>query len=155
MFYITLLEASCTAVLGHNWLTCYNPLIDWVLGSIKFHSPLQTNSLMSPEKVAMAPLSSDPLTLTLLIASKVSFINAAAFTHLSKMDDNQVYQLFLFLSDKTGPNDAPVDMTGVPPDYHEFMDIFSKRHTSTPALHQPYDLKIELEEGTCPLFGLI
>ena len=143
-FYITLLEESCIAVLGHNWLTCYNPLIDWVLGSIKFHSPLQTDSLTSPETAAMALLSYDPLTLTLLIAPKVSFMNTAALTRLSKMDDNQVYQLFL--SNKTAPNDAPVNMTGIPPDYHEFTDIFSKTCTSAPTPHQPYDLKIELEE---------
>ena len=153
MFYITPLEASCTIVLGHNWLTRYNLLIDWVLGSIKFCSPLQTDSLMSPETVAMAPLSSNPLTLTPLIAPKVSFINTAAFTRLSKMDDNQVYQLFL--SNKTTPNDAPVNMTGVLPDYHEFTNIFSKTHTSTPTPHRPYNLKIELEEGTSPPFGPI
>ena len=138
-FYITPLEASCIAVLGHNWLTCYNPLIDWVLGSIKFHSPLQTDSLMSPETVATALLSSDPLTPTLLVAPKVSFVNAAPFARLSKMDSNQVYQLFL--SNKTGPDDAPVNMTGILPDYHEFTDVFSKTHASTPAPHRPYDLK--------------
>ena len=101
----------------------------------------------------MAPLSSDPPTPTPLVALKVSFINAAAFTHLSKMDDNQVYQLFL--SDKTTPDDAPVNMTGFPPDYHEFTDVFSKTHTSAPTLHRLYDFKIELEEGTSPPFGLI
>ena len=132
MFYVTPLEASCITVLGHNWLTCYNPLIDWVLGSIKSRSLLQTDSLTSPETVAMAPLSSDPLTSTPLVAPKVSFVNAAAFACLSKMDDNQVYQLFL--SDKTTPNDALVNMTGVPPDYHEFTDIFSKTRTSASAL---------------------
>ena len=153
MFYITPLEASCIAVLGHNWLTRYNPLIDWVLGSIKFRSPLQTDSLTSPETVAMAPLSSDPPTPTLLIAPNVSFVNAAAFARLSKMDNNQVYQLFL--SNKTTPDDAPVNMTGIPPDYHEFTDIFSKTHASAPAPHRPYDLKIELEEGTSPPFGPI
>ena len=153
MFHITPLEASCIAVLGHNWLTRYNLLIDWVLGSIKFCSPLKTDSLMSPETVAMALLSSDPLTLTPLVALKVSFINTAAFACLSKMDDNQVYQLFL--SDKTTSGDAPVNMTGVPPDYHEFTNIFSKTRAPAPTLHQPYNLKIELEEGTSPPFGPI
>ena len=69
------------------------------------------------------------------------------------MDDTQVYQLFL--SDKSAPDDAPVNMTGVPSDYHNFTDIFSKTRACTLAPHQPYDLKIELEEGTSSPFGMI
>ena len=69
------------------------------------------------------------------------------------MDDSQVYQLFL--SDKTAPNNALINMIGVPTDYHEFTDIFSKTHASAPTTHWPYDLKIELEEETAPPFGLI
>ena len=69
------------------------------------------------------------------------------------MDDTQVYQLFL--SDKSTPDNAPVNMTGVPSDYHDFTDIFSKTHACTLAPHWPYDLKIELEEGTSPPFSPI
>ena len=141
-------------MLGHSWLTRFNPLIDWVLGCITFHSPLQTDSLTSPETVASGPISSKtPSPPTLLVALKVSFVNAAAFAHLSKMGDTQVYQLFL--SDKSAPDNALVNMMGVPSDHHNFTDIFSKTCTCTPAPHQPYDHKIELEEKTSPPFSLI
>ena len=88
-----------------------------------------------------------------LVALKVSFVNAAAFARLSKMDDTQVYQLFL--SNKSTPDDAPVNMTSVPSDYHDFTNVFSKTRACTLAPHWPYNLKIELEEGTSPPFGPI
>src|SRR5882724_1766224 len=46
--FVTLLDQSCTIVLGCSWLTHYNLLIDWVLGSISFWQSAQHESLSSP-----------------------------------------------------------------------------------------------------------
>ena len=52
----------------------------------------------------------------------------------------------------TIPNDL-IDLSEVPPEYHDYVDVFSKKKASTLAPHRPFDLKIELEEGAEPPIG--
>src|SRR6266481_934427 len=47
-FFVTPLDQGCTIVLGYRWLTCFNLMIDWVLGSIIFRQPSHHDSKMSP-----------------------------------------------------------------------------------------------------------
>jgi len=47
------------------------------------------------------------------------------------------------------------DLSNVPSEYHKFANIFSKTKAETLPSHCPYDLKINLEEGSQPLIGPI
>src|SRR6267154_3603970 len=87
-FYVTRLDSSCSVVLGHNWLTRYNPLIDWVSSSLTFRTSSPENPPISATRVAPlipelastslsavdSPSASSPPSLP-----QVSLINAAAF----------------------------------------------------------------------------
>ena len=50
-------------------------------------------------------------------------------------------------------DDEPSDLSHLPPEYHEFADVFSKTKARTLPPHRTYDHKIELEDGKTPPFG--
>src|SRR5882724_2764171 len=171
-FYVTLLDQSCTIVLGYCWLTRYNPSIDWVLGSIFFWQPLQHESEISPSTETFPssvplpnvqnPFPELPKSVPPVTSRKpptVTLINAATYFHASKLEDSECFQLRISFPEVTGhsttTSEPPVNMNSVPEDYHEFTDMFSKSKASKLASHRPYDLKIILDEGTTPPFGPI
>ena len=43
----------------------------------------------------------------------------------------------------------------IPPEYHEFADLFSETEAKKLPPHRPYDHQIHLEPGTTPPFGTI
>ena len=71
------------------------------------------------------------------------------------MDGSVTFQLNITPSNVKGcaANLDPklVDMENVPEAYQDFSDVFSKAKADTLAPHQPYDLKIILEDGAMPL----
>ena len=53
-FYVTLLDGSCSLVLGHNQLTHNNPLMEWAMSRISFCSPEQ--SMLANPCASLQPL---------------------------------------------------------------------------------------------------
>ena len=175
-FYITPLDSSYSLVLGYNWLTRHNPLIDWVNGSINFRPSLQEN--LTPSRVmANTPLASPSFLDTPLQSldsavsipasetsvsnsgqSNIAIIGAAAFLHASELPGSHNFKLCLHSLDiqanSTKLAETP-DLSNVPSEYHEFANIFSKTKAEILPPHHPYDLKINLEEGAQPPVGLI
>ena len=48
-----------------------------------------------------------------------------------------------------------IDLTSVPKEYHDFADMFSEVKANKLPPHRPYDLKINIEEGSIPPLGPI
>ena len=158
-FYVTLLDLSYSMVLGYNWLTHYNPLIDWVLGSIIFHPQLLDPlfpKLTSSARAAKLPLQnssiSDETPKLPTSALSMALIGAAPFMLLCKLQGMQTFRIHLsdisISAKSTSVSEEAPDLSNVPKEYHDFADVFSKAKAEKLAPHRPYDLKINLEEGT-------
>ena len=85
----------------------------------------------------------------------ISLINAPAYVRAARLQGSVVFQMSLRSATMSGkavhPNTVPaVDLSNVPEEYHEFVDVFSKKKADTLPSHCSYDLKIELEEGASP-----
>ena len=164
-FYVTLLDGSCSLVLGHNWLTRFNPLIDWVFGSISFRSfeqnisAPQSSSQQPPDLPPPAdPTPPDPPpSFSQCKALPITIISAPAFALACCLQGPVQFSLQLrpaesdLRSTSTTSDDSY--LSGIPPDYHNFANVFSKAKADILAPHREHDLKIDLEKGTSPPIG--
>ena len=125
-------------------------------------SPSSNPCLQAHPGLASHPLETPPSDLPKapgLPCPPISFINAAAFQRACKLEGSIPFSLSLSSMSAraaaicNGTPDDPVDLTRVPPEYHDYTDVFSKKKADTLAPHQPFNLKIVLEEGTEPPIG--
>ena len=102
-FLLTTLDPTCSAVLGHRWLTRYNPRIDWYHGRIEFDtnenaaasapditSAEQRTSDTSGRRTDTSPATSLNPPRTTAARTDIRFVSAAAFNMACKMRGAQV-----------------------------------------------------------------
>ena len=170
--YLALLDSECKIVPGHNWLTCFNLLIDWVLSSIEFWTfagsllvPSSTTSLDLPGKPVpslfnwLDPSLAPSVNVLVCTPPHISLVNAVVFTCACKLEGSIKYQLQLHPSGEvkgwsSSTSPAP-DLSSVPPEYRDYADVFSKMKASELPPHCNYNLKINLEEGTSLPLGTL
>ncbi|KAG6326193.1 hypothetical protein ID866_12896 [Astraeus odoratus] len=93
-------------------------------------------------------------------ALHISLVNAAAFVCACKLKGSVQFSLQLHPEDaklhaaSTEPA-PPQDLSSIPPEYHDFADVFSKAKAMELPLHCDFNLKIDLEEGASPPLGTI
>jgi len=79
--------------------------------------------------------------------------------HVCKLEGSTKYQLQLHPSDSAKAHSSStstlLDLDIVPPEYHDYADVFSNVKASELPPHRNYDLKIDLEEGTSPPLGTL
>ena len=172
-FYVTPLDSSCSIVLGYNWLTRYNPLIDWVLSSIIFPTTDKENPVSDSRPSMRATVSDEmePQTIsdnsdsdtrednptpTATPKVDISLVDAVAYLRTCELPGTQQFTLNLkdFSARASSTSQStPVDLSSIPEEYHEFADVFDRAKAHTLAPHRPYDLKINIDEDSTPPLG--
>ena len=153
-------------ILGMPWLQKHGPHIDWTNTSITFKSDhcrsvcLQSNNGYPISLDLEAKMSAKKPHSPKAIPATPIPINAAAFSLLAAKPDHQVFSVSLRdIEQALKPKKCVDPPTVLPPQYHEFLDIFSKDDTDKlPPLRPGVDHEIKMEPGiqapSGPLYGM-
>ena len=93
-------------------------------------------------------------------APPVSLVGPHAFAMLCNQPGAQLFVMSVteaieLASMQAGEATSDPDLSSIPPEYHEFADLFSQKEADMLPPHRSYDHQIPLEPGTTPPFGSI
>ncbi|KIN98911.1 hypothetical protein M404DRAFT_30879 [Pisolithus tinctorius Marx 270] len=152
-FYVTLLDSSLLGSIS------FKPMLQGMPTPQAPSSPSTATSALdltpsTPFAAPTAPLTDSPCS-----APLVSLINAAAYFRACALPGSRQFHLQLSTDDvklcASSTSSLPPDLSLVPPEYHEFANVFSKDKATELPPHCSFDLKIDLEEGASPPIGMI
>jgi len=93
---------------------------------------------------------------------KVALIDANAFAFICNQPGTELYFMTMeeanathLASQEMGALEPDPDLSSIPPEYHEFADLFSKKEANKLPVHRSHDHAIPLESGKAPPFGPI
>jgi len=155
LFYVTQLP-QFPVVLGLPWLKSHKAIIDLRHNQLTFEP--QANPEPVPEtlsstsipavSVPAPPTSSPPKHL------EVYAIGSAPFLRLARKKNHDLFAISMRDIDKALKITPSVDpATLLPPEYHDFLDVFSRELADTLPERRPYDHKIQLQKGKTSTFG--
>ena len=87
---------------------------------------------------------------------EIKMITAAPFFHVSKQKGVELFSVSLKDVEKTlKPKQYTDPATKLPPELHEFFELFSHQEANKLPPHRPYDHKIKFIKGKQPRYGLL
>ena len=147
-------------ILGIPWLKKHDPFISWRDEIIEFTSEycqdhcsqrstgrrVTGREFTGQESTDQGPTNPES---TGQAKPDIAIIGAAAYKLLAKRPENQLFSASIEDIEKALKPKTYVDPRSIlPPEYHEFLDVFSRQEADALPPSRPYDHKIELKENT-------
>jgi len=127
-------------ILGLPWLKLHNPVIGWKNHTVKFHlDHCAEKCLHSSPRAKTVPEEK---------AMEQYYRKTPENWDIGETDPWEVCQTVISKIKETSKNSK----NQIPPEYHEFLEVFTEKEPTAPPPHHARDHHIPLEEGKTPLY---
>jgi len=130
-------------ILGLPWLKLHDPVIGWKNHTVKFHSNhCAEKCLPSSPRANTVPEEK---------ATEQYYKKTPAEEENWEIGETDPWEVCQTVIDKIKET-SRMSKKPIPPEYHEFLDVFTEQEPMTPPPHRTQDHHIPLEEGKTPLY---